>query len=322
MDPLVSIVTPCRNAQRYVEACIQSVLDQTLTQIEHIIVDDGSTDDSALIAERYAAQYPDRIRVVRQTPSNGNVARNAGAKLARGNLFLFLDADDLLSANAIELFVAKSREFPTSIILGLWDHLRLLNDAWTLTPPDLVFSNPHPDWLGDIAARRKYFVASAILFPRAEFERVRGWDEKILAAQDMDIFVRAIRSGIQALAMNEIVLHYRRQPKSESSVSGNFIDPALFDSRLIVLERFAETVGEAGRMKELSTGLARKFFNLGDAQQHTNPALATACFRRALALGGWNALPPISFAHRVALRWLGYSGRNRLVSFSRRLRSR
>lgn len=322
MEPIVSIISPCRNAQHYIEACIQSVLDQSLTPAEHIIVDDGSTDDSPRIAERLAAQHPSRIRVIRQSATNGNVARNAGAKLARGNLLLFLDADDLLTPHAIESFVSKSREFPSSIVLGLWDHLRLIEAVWTLTPPDLDFSNPHPDWLAEIAARRTYFVASAMLWSRAEFERVGGWDEKILAAQDLDIFTRAIRVGIQAVAMNEIVLHYRRHPKSASSVSRNFTDPALFDSRFLVYERFAQAVEAVGRTKELSSGLARRYFNLGDAQQFTNPFLATECLRRSLALGGWNALPPISFPHRLALHCFGYGGRNQLLALARRLKLR
>ena len=95
---LVSVVIPCYNHGRFLGAAIQSVLDQTHTRTEIIVVDDGSTDDTALVTQRYpSARY---VRVERVGPS---AARNIGVQYSKGEFVLFLDADDLLYPNAIEL---------------------------------------------------------------------------------------------------------------------------------------------------------------------------------------------------------------------------
>ena len=89
--PLVSVITPVFNCERYLAAALESVLGQSYRPIELIVVDDGSTDGSAEIAGRYA----DRIRYVHQANSGSGAARNAGVDLATGAYLAFVDADDL-----------------------------------------------------------------------------------------------------------------------------------------------------------------------------------------------------------------------------------
>lgn len=94
IDGLVSIITPCYNAGRFVAETIESVLRQTYTHWEMLVVDDGSTDDSAQIVARFASQ-DDRIQLIRQGNAGTACARNAAMRQARGRYIALLDADDI-----------------------------------------------------------------------------------------------------------------------------------------------------------------------------------------------------------------------------------
>ena len=103
--PSVSVVVSCFNYERYVGSCVRSVLDQTLQPLEVIVVNDGSTDGSAAVL----AGFGNRITVIEQ-PNSGLVpARNRGYAATRGNLVLFIDADDMLHPHALEEVVRAWR---------------------------------------------------------------------------------------------------------------------------------------------------------------------------------------------------------------------
>ena len=101
IDGLVSIVTPCYNGSGFIAETIESVRAQTWTAWEMIVVDDGSTDDSATIVEGYAAS-DERIQLIRQTNGGSSSARNNGIRRARGRYIALLDADDLWDASFLE----------------------------------------------------------------------------------------------------------------------------------------------------------------------------------------------------------------------------
>lgn len=99
--PKVSVVIPVYNVEKYLGECLDSVLRQTLNEIEIICVDDGSTDGSAAILQKYAAADP-RIRLISQANAGLSAARNAGMDAATGKYIYFLDSDDYISADAME----------------------------------------------------------------------------------------------------------------------------------------------------------------------------------------------------------------------------
>jgi CDP-glycerol glycerophosphotransferase len=102
--PRVSVVVPIYNVEHYVGACLESVAAQTLGDLEVVMVDDGSTDGSAAIAQGFAARDP-RFRLLRQPNGGLSRARNSGIDAATGEFLAFLDSDDLLPANAYELLL-------------------------------------------------------------------------------------------------------------------------------------------------------------------------------------------------------------------------
>lgn len=109
IDGLVSIVTPCYNGERYIAETIESVLGQTYAHWEMIVVDDGSSDRTAQIAEGYA-QRDGRIRLLRQRNAGTASARNAALREAKGRYICLLDADDLWDRTFLERQLAFLRE--------------------------------------------------------------------------------------------------------------------------------------------------------------------------------------------------------------------
>lgn len=101
-DPNISVVIPCYNAAPFLRESIESVLRQTLSPLEIIVVDDGSTDESAAVAEAYGAP----VRVLRQENQGESVARNRGIEESRGEWIAYLDADDIWETRKLELQVA------------------------------------------------------------------------------------------------------------------------------------------------------------------------------------------------------------------------
>lgn len=108
-QPMVSVVVPVYNTAPYLRQCLDSLVNQTLRDIEIICVDDGSTDDSPAILEEYAARDP-RITVLRQQNQYAGVARNNGMAKATGKYILFCDSDDYIALDALESMVEKSEE--------------------------------------------------------------------------------------------------------------------------------------------------------------------------------------------------------------------
>ncbi len=107
--PAVSVITPCYNAERYLEQTIQSVMAQSFADWELLIVNAASTDDTLAIAERYAAQEP-RIRILSRTERLGpGPARNLAIGEARGRYIAFLDADDLWMPEKLERQIGAMR---------------------------------------------------------------------------------------------------------------------------------------------------------------------------------------------------------------------
>lgn len=106
MNPLVSVIIPVYKTEKYLEACVLSVINQTYKNLQIILVDDGSPDNSSAICDRLSVQY-DNISVIHKKNGGLSDARNEGTKKADGEFLLYLDSDDTLVENAIELMVNK-----------------------------------------------------------------------------------------------------------------------------------------------------------------------------------------------------------------------
>ena len=112
--PLISVIVPIYNCARYLPQCIESILAQTYTNLEIILVDDGSTDNSRKICNDYAAMDL-RIKVIHQANAGVSVARNIGLKWARGEYIGFVDADDYIAKDMYEYLYSLIFKYQTKI---------------------------------------------------------------------------------------------------------------------------------------------------------------------------------------------------------------
>ncbi len=116
-QPKVSVIIPVYNVERYLRECVDSVLGQSYENIELILVDDGSTDGSGTICDEYAGR-DSRVRVFHQSNGGQSVARNAALDVARGDWVMFVDSDDAITGNAIEMLLTAAVNSKSDISMG------------------------------------------------------------------------------------------------------------------------------------------------------------------------------------------------------------
>lgn len=106
---LISVIVPVYNAEKYLKDCVDSILAQTLKDIEIILVDDGSTDSSPAICDRFGEQ-DSRVKVIHKPNGRASSARNAGIRMASGEFIAFVDSDDWISPEMYETMLAQGAD--------------------------------------------------------------------------------------------------------------------------------------------------------------------------------------------------------------------
>jgi len=113
----ISVIIPVYNTQDYLSDCVDSILRQTLEDIEIILINDGSTDNSGKIIDGYVQKYPGKIRALTLVNGGQGRARNFGIDIAQGEFLSFIDSDDYLEANALELMYSAALENDADIVV-------------------------------------------------------------------------------------------------------------------------------------------------------------------------------------------------------------
>lgn len=117
-DSLVSIIVPIYNAEKYIDDCVTSVVNQTYSKWELLLIDDGSSDNSGVICDNYSRPNS-RIRVVHQKNLGVSAARNRGIECAKGEYITFLDADDTLPRESLEILVHSLVNNNADVAMGV-----------------------------------------------------------------------------------------------------------------------------------------------------------------------------------------------------------
>ena len=134
---LFSILIPVFNVEKYLSICLESVLQQSFTDYEIILVDDGSKDASGQICDDYVARYPEKIQVIHK-PNQGLIsARRAGLKLANGRYVCFLDSDDCIAANALGRLSDIINATDSDVIVFEWKLINTNGEVVSTTEPPL-----------------------------------------------------------------------------------------------------------------------------------------------------------------------------------------
>lgn len=182
LSPLVSVIIPTYNRWPWVGEAIDSVLAQTFSDLELIVVDDGSTDETA----QCLARYESSLQIVRQAHRGVSAARNRGVAAASGKYLAFLDSDDFWLPRKLEAqteFMESHRQYSICQTEEIWlRHSVRVN-------PKIVHRKP----LGNIfrASLERCLVSpSAVMLTRELFDRVGGFDESLVVCEDYDLWLR------------------------------------------------------------------------------------------------------------------------------------
>ncbi|MEZ5651324.1 MAG: glycosyltransferase [Burkholderiaceae bacterium] len=198
--PLISVVMPVYNGAATIVESIQSALDQTLTPIEIIVVDDGSQDDTLARIERFG----ELVRVLRQDRGGNASARNLGLNEARGDWIAVLDADDIWAPNKLErqirhcqdadVIYSVTRNFGDCSAVGEITHLT------DLRRPD----DPLRSLMLD-----NFITHSSVLVRRDALLAVDGYDAALRTACDWDLWLRLAHAGYRFRGVPEVLVYYR-----------------------------------------------------------------------------------------------------------------
>jgi glycosyltransferase involved in cell wall biosynthesis len=211
--PVVSIVTPAYNSAEYIAETIESVLRQTWSDFELLIVDDGSTDDTLDIA-RAVAVNDGRVKIFSSQHGGPAVARNAGLQHASGEFFALLDSDDVWDPTYLSEQLMWLRRQPEISIVSA----NVISRGGPLdgTPFWPLTSGTHELRTHEPIAQ-EYSVSVFAVFRRAVVERIGGFDPTFTGNEDYEFWLRAMNAGFRVLQNRKVLGRYRRRPGSVSS---------------------------------------------------------------------------------------------------------
>jgi len=214
MKILTSVIIPCFNSARWLKEAIDSCLAQSYQEIEVIVIDDGSTDDSLDIIRGYDS------RIIWESGPNrgGNHARNRGFALSKGEYIQYLDSDDYLMPEKIERQVEFLEKEEADVIYGDWQYLYHLKNGETVFG-DIEDSRTGEDFLEMLLEDKKWIAPGAFLFTRAIVEKSGGWDESLKAGQDRDFLISVALANAKFTYQPGCYSVYRRYGKETVSTS-------------------------------------------------------------------------------------------------------
>ena len=185
ISSLVSVIVTCYNQGLFLAEAIDSVLQQTYREFEIIIVDDGSTDNTAEVSR----QQP-RSKYVSQPNKGLSAARNRGIQEAQGEFLVFLDADDRLLPPALEVGVRTLAENP-ECAFAFGDYREIAIDGTVIADPK---RNPvNEDYYSALLRRNYIEMHATVIYRRAVFEKVGAFDVNLRACEDYDFYLRVSR---------------------------------------------------------------------------------------------------------------------------------
>lgn len=214
MSKTFTVIIPAYNASQYLSDTIKSVLAQTFTDFELLIIDDGSIDNTAEIANHYC-QLDNRVNLISQSNQGVSSARNQGIKLANGKYIAFLDSDDCWLPNKLVRHLEHLNE--NSKVGVSFGKVEFLNTSGELT--GYLSNSPLTAIESEYLLSENPTITTSNIVARQEvFEQVGGFDERISYSEDLEWLLRLACKGTWEIeGINEILTQYRTSQSSLSS---------------------------------------------------------------------------------------------------------
>ena len=207
---IISVIIPCLNAQRWIRQTLQSAITQRFDNIEIIVIDDGSTDESANIVEK---EFP-FVRLIRTNNQGASKARNLGTEISKGELIQYLDADDLLAPDKFKIQVEALKDSGADVAYGNWQELREIQRGNFVKAKEFgrKMRTPQIDLFTDF-----WCPPAVYLFRRSIVEKVAGWNEKLPIIQDARFALDCALHGGRFVYCAGLMAYYRAHYKDSLS---------------------------------------------------------------------------------------------------------
>lgn len=244
---LVSIIIPCHNSEQWLAETIESALAQTWANKEIIVVDDGSTDNSLAIAKSFESPI---VKVISQKNKGASAARNTALKEAKGDFIQYLDADDLLAPNKLELqlqLLKQDCHFDV-VVAGEWARFYHRPQEALFIPQFLWQNMSSVDWLICAWCNHSMMPNGSWLLPRRISEKAGFWNEDLSVNDDGEYFARVVLASERIRFCQGAKFYYRSG--NSSSLSGRksakarqseFLSLSLGTSNLLAIENSPRT---------------------------------------------------------------------------------
>ncbi|KOP24131.1 glycosyl transferase family 2 [Hapalosiphon sp. MRB220] len=251
---LVSVIIPCFNAERWLKEAIDSCLQQTYPNLEILVIDDGSTDNSLEIIKTYGNQV-----IWKSLPhQGGNHVRNYAFRLSQGEYIQYLDADDYILPEKIARQVDFLEATGGDVVYGDWRYKHHYLDGTSFLGP-IQIAKMQTDILESLLANWWTAVAS-LLYRRSAVENSSGWDENLLAAQDRDFFLSVVMSGAKVGYQPGCYAVYRRYGNVTVST---FSKSRWIECQSLVLQKAQKWLTQSNKLTmKYRCALALSYFEL------------------------------------------------------------
>lgn len=255
-DPLISIIIPCFNAEKTLEKCLKSVVQQSYANLEIIIIDDGSTDETSLIYNKFQSN-DERILVLKQQNSGVSKARNTGVKAATGDYICFVDSDDWAELNyCSELY---------SLLVGENADISIVEASYEDENGNVLCSKPISD--------EKIFDGNRALVLLLEDQEIQShpwgklfkadllknvhFPENLKCFEDYSTLFKIFNKAVKVIKSNEKLYHYIQR---EDSLSHNLSPATAYQFFLAIMEvfEFWRNSAKVGDRNKIVKNIVRK----------------------------------------------------------------
>lgn len=246
---LISVIIPVYNVEKYLVECLESVINQTYTNLEIILVDDGSTDSSPQICDEYVGK-DERITVIHQKNSGPSKTRNTGLENANGKYVYFLDSDDYIESNALELLLNKAESGSADLVF--FDAHSFADNGTAIPQGYEIKGDYEPasgyEVLTKLHKNKDYHCAICLLFISRQLlcdNKIRFLEEAY-CSEDMLFTYRVFCSSKKALQCKN-TLHHRRY-RSDSIVTSQKTQRHFRSCRDVYekVRDYSESIGKSG----------------------------------------------------------------------------
>jgi len=215
ISPQVSVIIPAYNQAKYLESAIQSALSQTYQDYEIIVVDDGSTDNTPLIAGRFVKN----IRYIRQDNQGLGGARNTGIRIANGHFVALLDSDDQWVPNFLEKMTGLAAQFPEAAVY--YCQARCMDAEGHDLPQVLGGPVRPPEAIYQTLLRADFLIPSTILMRRSVIMKAGLFDHSLRYCEDWDLWLQ-ILPEYTFIGIPDCLVRYRIHSNTQSAnLAGN-----------------------------------------------------------------------------------------------------